>query len=115
MPAAEANVSAQNVRRERAMPRWFVGLCRWCWRQRGFFWGTLIIGVGANVFAAWLFTPFGANYRNLPIGWAFQHPAVFVALGLFCLMFSCIALLGGRYEAAAQALVAPSALTSHSA
>lgn len=92
-------MSALVARSERPVLRWFIGLCRWCWRQRGFVWGTLIIGLGANAFGAWLFTPLSTNYRNLPIGWAFQHPAIFVVVGVLCLAFSFCAYIGWRFEA----------------
>lgn len=35
--------------------RW-VRLCRWLWAQRGFIWGTLIVGILVSIMATWLIT-----------------------------------------------------------
>jgi hypothetical protein len=58
---------------------WFR-LCQWLWNQRGFLWGTVIIGVALNLFASWLITPLGTTFSQTPLGTLLGHPLLF-ALG----------------------------------
>lgn len=60
-------------------PAW-VRLCQWLWKQRGFVWGTVIVGVALNLFASWLITPSGVIFSQTPLGTILGHP-LFLALG----------------------------------
>ncbi|SRR6266568_4336375 len=60
-------------------PAW-VRLCRWLWKQRGFLWGTVIIGIALNLIASWLITPLGTAFSQTPLGALLGHPLPF-ALG----------------------------------
>src|SRR5437588_7336000 len=60
-------------------PAW-VRLCQWLWKQRGFVWGTVIVGIALNVFASWLITPSGAIFSQTPLGTILGHP-LYLALG----------------------------------
>jgi NACHT domain len=60
-------------------PAW-VRPCRWLWNQRGFVWGTVILGLALNLIASWLITPPGTTFSQTPLGSLLGHPLLF-ALG----------------------------------
>src|SRR5579859_2603005 len=65
-----------------------VPICRWLWKQRGFVWGTVVIGLILNLFATWLTTPAGSTFSNTPLGAIFGHPllSALAGLGLLALL-----------------------------
>lgn len=64
-------------------PVW-VRLCQWLWSQRGFLWGTVIVGLALNLFASWLLTPSGTTFAQTPLGVLLGHslPLALGGLGL---------------------------------
>src|SRR5579859_1329841 len=60
-----------------------VPICRWLWKQRGFVWGTVVIGLILNLFATW---------PNTPLGAIFGHPLLSALAGL-----GLLALTGGLW------------------
>src|SRR5437016_3234807 len=85
------STSSQEMGRSR---RWWIRLCQWLWGKRGFFWSTLIFGIMLNVFASWLYTPWSIDFKQLPIGWAFQNPLIILLVGIcFLLLTSIIGLI----------------------
>lgn len=69
---------------------WWVRLCQWAWTQRGFIWGTLIVGIFVSVVATWLTTQ-TSIFTGTPLGtallWIRDHLllAGFIGLSLFLL------------------------------
>jgi len=68
-------------------PAW-VRLCQWLWKQRGFVWGTIILGIVLNIFATWLVTPWGTIYSNTPLGSVLDYPLLWALVGLGLLIFT---------------------------
>ena len=71
-------------------PRWWVRLCQWLWNQRGFIWGTLIVGIVINVIAALLTARtsiFTGTLLGATLQWTGEHLllAVFISLSLLLL------------------------------
>ena len=71
-------------------PRWWVRLCQWLWNQRGFIWGTLIVGIVINVIAALLTARtsiFTGTLLGATLQWIGEHLllAVFISLSLLLL------------------------------
>src|SRR5438270_1009610 len=83
-------------------PDWFVRACKWLWKKRGFFWGTISLGIALNVIASLLFIrwPLSTN-KNLDgtlIQWFIQNPIVILVVGVFLLLLMYIIYLGSRFN-----------------
>ena len=52
--------------------KWLIQLCQWCWSQRGFIWGAIILNFGLAVTVTWLFTD-PTTLTKLPVGRVFQN------------------------------------------
>src|SRR2546421_1086136 len=46
-----ADTSTENTSTQ-GPPDWFVRACKWLWKKRGFFWGTISLGIALNVIAS---------------------------------------------------------------
>src|SRR5437660_9544284 len=90
------STSTQEMGRSR---RWWVRLCQWLWGKRTFLWSTFIFGIMLNVFATWLYTPWSTDFKQLPIGWAFQNPLILLLVGICLLLLTSIVGLISRLDA----------------
>ena len=67
--------------------RFWVCLCCWLWRGLGFFWITVVLGLGVNIVSTRL-----TSQRDFPvdapIGWVFQHLVVTISLGAGLLLLT---------------------------
>ena len=96
-----ADTSTENTSTQEP-PDWFVRACKWLWKKRGFFWGTISLSIALNVIASLLFIrwPLSTN-KNLDgtlIGWFIQNPIFILVAGLFLLLLMCIIYLGSRFN-----------------
>jgi len=75
---------------------WFIRICKWLRKKRGFFWGTLILGLGLNILASLLFTswPWVITLKQSPIGWTFQNFNYILFMGIILLLTDSIIYLG---------------------
>lgn len=51
---------------------WWVHLCRWLWRGLGFFWITIVFGLGINI-ASTRLTSHADFPADTPVGWVLGH------------------------------------------
>jgi len=72
-------------------PRWWVRLCQWLWSQRGFIWGTLIVGIVVSVAATWL-TSSTSIFTSTPLGtallWIRDHVLLAGFIGVSLLLLT---------------------------
>ena len=70
---------------------WWVRLCQWLWSQRGFIWGTLIVGILVSVAATWL-TSSTSIFIGTPLGtalvWIREHLLLAGLLGVILFLFT---------------------------
>jgi hypothetical protein len=88
----------QNASPLLASSPWWIQLCDWLSRQRGFVWGNIILGIILNVLATWLVTPAGSTFSNTPLGVLFVHPLITVLAGTGLIVLSIIVTLVARYS-----------------
>src|SRR5260370_12797963 len=74
----------------------WVHLCCWLAKQRGFFWGTVILGIVLNLFVAWLITPWGSTFSNTPLGTILDHRLVIFVIGIGLLALTVIVSIVNR-------------------
>src|SRR5947208_152544 len=67
--------------------RFWVRLCRWLWRGFGFFWITVVLGLGVNIISTRLTsqTDFPAD---TPVGWVLGHLLLTSSLGAGLLLLT---------------------------
>jgi hypothetical protein len=84
------------------IPGWFVNGCQWLWKRRGCIWGTLILGVALNIFAALLITPWPwtTALKQTPVGLASQHLTILFSAGSILILLWVIVILGSRFPVA---------------
>src|SRR5437588_11170185 len=96
-----ADTSTENTGTQ-GPPDWFVRACKWLWKKRGFFWGTISLGIALNVIDSLLFIrwPLSTNkgLDGTLIGWFIQNPIFILVAGLFLLLLMCIIYLGSRFN-----------------
>jgi len=83
-------------------PAWLIRLCKWLWAKQEFIWGAVILNIALAIFAAWLFTPFSTDFKQLPIGLPLQNPLV------TCFVFIIVLLLTATIWALSRIPMAPS-------
>ena len=83
-------------------PDWFVRACKWLWKKRGFFWGTISLGIALNVIASLLFIRWplstNNNLNGTLIQWFIQNPIVILVVGVFLFLLMYIIYLGSRFN-----------------
>src|SRR5436305_14882496 len=82
-----ADTSTENTGTQ-GPPDWFVRACKWLWKKRGFFWGTISIGIELNVIASLLFIRWqlytNKGMDGTLIQWIIHIPIVFLVV---CVLF----------------------------
>jgi nucleoside-triphosphatase THEP1 len=69
------------------LPAWLIGLCKWCWHRRDFFFGTVLFSVLLNIVAALpLVDP--STLRAVPIAWVFSFWPLCLAIFAFFLLWT---------------------------
>ena len=96
-----ADTSTENTGTQ-GPPDWFVRACKWLWKKRGFFWGTISLGIALNVIASLLFIrwPLSTNkgLDGTLIQWFIQNPIVILVVGVFLFLLMYIIYLGSRFN-----------------
>src|SRR6266567_5669328 len=96
-----ADTSTENTSTQ-GPPDWFVRACKWLWKKRGFFWGTISLGFALNVIASLLFIrwPLSTNksLNGTLIQWFIQNPIVILVVGVFLFLLMYIIYLGSRFN-----------------
>ncbi len=83
---------------------WLICLCHLLWNKRGYFWGTVVFGLGCNILATLLFYswPWSTNPNVAEKGsfvkWLLQNPGFILAFFLTSCLLTAIAFLGSRFH-----------------
>src|SRR5437764_13486759 len=96
-----ADTSTENTGTE-GPPDGFVRACKWLWKQRGCFWGTISLGIALNVIASLLFMrwPLSTNkgVDGTLIERFIQSPLILRVGGVFLDFVMCVIFLCCRFD-----------------
>jgi len=70
--------------------RFWVRRCCWLWRGLGFFWVTVVLGLGINIASTRLTSPTGIPAET-PVGWLLEHLVLTILLSAGLLLLTIVA------------------------
>lgn len=67
---------------------WWIGLSRWLWKNLGFFWGTILLGIGLNLLASWFANPTSLDFHSSPFAWVLHNAPIAISVGCGLLLLT---------------------------